>query len=717
VTVAILGSSTLALATWYKGTESSIHALLRNIMEEIRDHFRSRASRYLNEASLTLAVIAELSENGMLEHQSLESVAGFMTTIMERHPQFSALYFTSGDDLFRIDRMPDGTFSKRLVTRGPDGVATRWNHANPAWNAIFSDTDQPLAERPDPRLESWYLRAVERGDVTWSDAYVEAEGERPGITCSIPLYAPGTKELKHVVGINIRLDDLSYFLGQLSSKGLRAFVVNERRELIAFPLNPSDTAFRFQNERTAGATGGGAPWKPSSRLKTFSDLESDPSFRLLMDYEAAAQSAAAVPGGDPGDEATADGKFFIFKSAGESYLGLKYPLPPDTPWRWTLHIMVPERPYMAGIEKRLERAIAGSVLIVALSIIFGWFISNRITRPLAALSKDMAKIQRFELDDDPDLRSRIREVDDMGAVFGKMKAGLRSFSKYVPADLVRVLIRRGEEARIGGEKRELTVMFADIESFTTIAESLKPERLVARMAEYFTAMSETIDRNEGTVDKFIGDAVMAFWGAPEPCARHAELACKSALENSRQLIPIGEPVVNPAGHGAEPISAFRTRIGISTGEVIVGNMGSGRRLNYTAIGDSVNLASRLEGLNKVYGTAIVMSESTQTLVKDRFETRLLDYVIVKGKTRVVAIYELLGEKGTLTAEQSRFVAIYEDGLRLYRERSWPVAIERFEAARALRDEPAVRLFIDRCRAFTSSPPGPEWNGAFELSEK
>jgi adenylate cyclase len=212
------------------------------------------------------------------------------------------------------------------------------------------------------------------------------------------------------------------------------------------------------------------------------------------------------------------------------------------------------------------------------------------------------------------------------------------FGKYVSPVVIENLLKNPEKINLGGEKRNITIFFSDIRGFTPISEKLEPEELVHLLNEYLTEMSSIIIENQGLVDKYMGDAIMAFWGAPLDQPNHAELACKSSLEMMEKLKELQKKWKK------EGIPAFDFGIGLNSGDAIVGNMGSSNRFDYTAIGDNVNLASRLEGLNKTYGTNVIISENTYKIVKDKFNTRELGVVKVKGKEKPIRIYELLSLK-------------------------------------------------------------------------
>lgn len=288
-----------------------------------------------------------------------------------------------------------------------------------------------------------------------------------------------------------------------------------------------------------------------------------------------------------------------------------------------------------------------------------------------------------------------------------MKTGLRSFQKYVPEELVRSLIESGEEAELGGSRKELTVFFSDIVGFTSISEQLTPDRLVALLAVYLEEMTGEILRSGGTVDKYIGDAIMAFWGAPRSHETPALSACRAALANQARLEALR---VRWEQEGLPPL---RARIGLHTGEAIVGNFGSPRRLDYTAIGDTVNVASRLEGLNRVYGTEILISKATRRAVGEMMITRPIDRVAVKGRKEGLLVYELLGEVGGPADSEAPLHDRYVEALNLYFEKDWKAAAEGFESA--IGDGPnnsAAILMRERCKQLLVNPPSADWDGVF-----
>jgi len=281
-----------------------------------------------------------------------------------------------------------------------------------------------------------------------------------------------------------------------------------------------------------------------------------------------------------------------------------------------------------------------------------------------------------------------------------MALGLAAFRKYIPADLVKRLINDGTGARLGGVVRPMSVMFVDLAGFTGMSERLG-DRVIPLLSRYFDAVSAEVQGHGGTIDKFIGDAVMAFWGAPALNPDHAVDCCRAALACQRAVREVD--LVDDQGQ------AVKIRIGINSGDMLVGNIGSEVRLNYTVIGDAVNVASRLESTNKLYGSEIIIGPETRRLAGDRISVRELDRLAVYGRAGGLQIYELL-DMAEEHAENPGWVRFYESGLASYRARDFAAAIDAFEKVMALRkQDQASLMMIERCKRALAAPDGENWD--------
>lgn len=288
-----------------------------------------------------------------------------------------------------------------------------------------------------------------------------------------------------------------------------------------------------------------------------------------------------------------------------------------------------------------------------------------------------------------------------------------AFSHYVPEKVVKEIIENPDRLTLGGEERVITVMFSDVAGFTSISEKLTPANLVQLLNEYLTEMTDIVLANDGIIDKYEGDAIMAEFGMPVPFENHAHMACKAALQMQKKLYYMREKWQK------ENKPQLRARIGINTGEVIVGNMGSRNVFDYTVMGDHVNLGSRLEGANKFYGTAIMISEFTYDHVKSDFYTRELDLIRVKGKEKPIKVFELIASKeAALEQKFMEMLDVYAKGLIHYKAQEWDEAIECFENCLKLRpeDTPSTE-YRSRCIEYKFNSPGPDWDGVTVMKEK
>jgi adenylate cyclase len=288
---------------------------------------------------------------------------------------------------------------------------------------------------------------------------------------------------------------------------------------------------------------------------------------------------------------------------------------------------------------------------------------------------------------------------------------LKALSSVVSPTIAEELARDPSKLAVGGQRREMTVMFTDIAGFTDISETLPPEKLAPMLNFYLEEMSGIVLAQTGTLDKYIGDAIMSFWNAPLPQPDHAALACRAALR-----IVEREAAIQPqlAALGA---SKIMTRLGINSGPMAVGFTGSSHLINYTVLGDSVNLGSRLEGANKLYGTRVMLSQSTAALVKDRFVLRQLDVLRVKGKLEPMAVYELISE-GTANESVTQRVRLYEEGLRQYQSQQWPAAESTFgELLKAFPDDAPSKAMLARIAYYREHPPATDWDGVFVAKDK
>jgi adenylate cyclase len=358
----------------------------------------------------------------------------------------------------------------------------------------------------------------------------------------------------------------------------------------------------------------------------------------------------------------------------------------------------------------LGLVLASGLLLLGLAVAF--WVAHQVARPLYRVAHDLDRVGRFDLNPHFPPPSRIKEVALLQEAAHRMKRSLRSFGRYVPQDVVRDLLAEGGEATLGGTVRPLTLLFSDVQGFTALSEGQPPQAVVESLGAYLEVVVAAITAAGGTVDKFVGDGVVAFFNAPRRDALHAAHACEAALAMQAAL------AAARARWEAEGRPAFATRIGLHTDAVVVGNIGTPERLAYTVIGDGANYAARLEALNKAYGTWILASRATREATGSAFEWRRVDRTSVPGRSGGDDVYELLGPLGGVAPAVLAARDAYEAAFEHYLARRFEAAAEGFERATTLRpDDGAARVLVVRARAFMQAPPPPQWNGAVQREHK
>ena len=676
------------------GTQDSVYSVSTNLVTEILQSVDTKLEAYYNPASQEIHGIVFHYWNEDIYHfqNDNEAALDYFMEILDTHKEFAMVYFgdTKGN-LIMGRRMPDGSLTRRYITRTDDTVYTKYVHENRIYNATFPNTTESAATGYDPRSRGWYKKAVSQKQTVWTNVYIFATGNMPGFSCASPIY-DDDGNLLGVACIDIEIRDLSLYLGNISTPAnSRLFIYDQDNQIIAKPMkngDPIDTLLNVYPEADGSST---------YSMKTVND-GSDPIIAEAFNFTQGKENSDGIN---------------VFETGGKKYFCKVDTMSIDKDLSLNVGMIIPDEDIMGTVYKNNRTVMIISVIVIIIAILISILISSLISKPMKVLSTEMNNIRKLSIDDtDVDIDSGIKEIDTMVYSFQGMKQGLINFKKYVPSDLVSMLIRDNQNAEIGGKKQVLTLMFSDIENFTGIAEMTKPEELIGRLYDYFSLLAHTITDNKGTIDKYIGDSIMAFWGAPVEIEvkTHARLACLSALTCQIQ----GFNLSNVWTKEGKP--RFRTRFGIHTGEVVVGNMGSDERINYTVLGDSVNLASRLEGLNKFYGTEIIASGATHELVKDEFEFRMLDKITVKGKILPIYIYELLAEKDKIDRAVLKAYQVYEMGLKYYFDGEWDKCIQYMDAVITRIDDSAAKVIKERAEKFKANPPE-KWNGIYAFDKK
>ncbi len=375
-----------------------------------------------------------------------------------------------------------------------------------------------------------------------------------------------------------------------------------------------------------------------------------------------------------------------------------------------------------------QQTIAISGLLTALAAILGLtfslFVSSGITRPVRRLLDGTRAVGAGRLDGMIDVTTR-DEIGELTKAFNAMVEQLRksekmreTFGRYIDPRVVEALVDRPALAATDGQRRVMTVLFCDMKGFTSLSEAMTPQGLVKVMNHFLSAMSAQIRDHHGVIDKYIGDAIMAYWGPPfTERGEDARLACLAAIGMLGRIAALRTELPELLGVRAAA-SECDVRIGIATGEVLVGSIGSEFMMNYTVMGDAVNLASRLENLNKVYGSRCLISEAAMTAAGDAIETRELDRLVAMGQSRAQAVFEIMGCEGELAPAQLLLRDRYAEGLAAYRARRWDEARRAFNAAlEAVPDDQPSIAFIRRIDGFEVTPPAEGWDGSWRFDHK
>jgi class 3 adenylate cyclase len=375
-----------------------------------------------------------------------------------------------------------------------------------------------------------------------------------------------------------------------------------------------------------------------------------------------------------------------------------------------------------------QRAIWITVVVTAiaaiLGLLFAGLVGAGITRPVRLLLQGTREVEAGQLDRSIDVVTR-DEIGQLTAAFNRMVGQLRhkeqirrTFGRYIDPRVVEGLINQSAAAATEGQRRVMTVMFCDMKGFTGLSEGMTPQGLVKVMNRYLSTMSEPIRAQQGIIDKYIGDAIMAYWGPPfADEADEARLACLAAIDMMDRIGGLRKELPELLGVRTIPTECD-LRIGIATGEALVGSIGSEFMMSFTVMGDTVNLASRLESANKFYGTRCLVSQTTIAAAAQAVEAREIDRLVVAGQTRPQIVFEIMGRGGELSAEQITLRAHYSEGLAAYRARHWDEATSALKAALAAApgDGPCMVL-LNRVENLRDNPPGADWDGSWRLDQK
>lgn len=501
----------------------------------------------------------------------------------------------------------------------------------------------------DPRSRPWFKGAVETGKLYWTGVFKYEPTGDLGIAVSKPVYNE-KGELVSVIAADLSLHLFSEFLKhQPIGKAGKAFVLDGKGNIVI----PSASGPTLEQQKTIG--------------------------KIFSRYA---------------EEQKTD---FLFKEGRQKFLVSLRKFPEQIGKDWYLAVMDPLTDYFSELIRTQREVVLISLIVLFMAGLAVVYFSKHISAPIVALAREVDKITRLDLESEARVSSHVEEISQMDNSIASMRIALRSFSRYVPKDVVKQLLEKGQDLTLGGEKKVITTLFSDISNFTPIAEELPIETVTELLAETFEAVTIAVQEELGTIDKFIGDCVMAFWGAPNEVPDQAAHACRAVLKAQARLEKMN------LRRKEKKTPEFHSRMGLETGAVYVGNFGTRERMNYTVLGDPVNSAFRLEQINKIYHTRLLASEEVIQQAGPSFAARFLDIVEVKGKKKKIKIYELAGlakedpEIGA-SPEKIGFCAAFTKAAESYHQRNFSEAKRLFLAlAQKYPDDHPTRIYLDRLK--------------------
>lgn len=509
----------------------------------------------------------------------------------------------SGGQRDRVGGPPAATYAI-TTTQWPGGeeLPTRRVFLDKDGNRIEQHDIPPRGY--DARQRNWYMDARKAGHLITSAPYLSFNLGVPMLTFSVPFDGSA----HGVVGLDLKLDSYSRS-GPIMKFGQNGYLLifDEQGTLILHP----DYAALFARTSTDAA---------GPRLPNTNDLHDTLEGKIIADW----------------DKSSPYRRKFEWKGGKEYFARIEnIMLGPNL--AASVLLLAPADEFAAGIRELNRRARIFALLACLLFVPTAWIFGTRMSKTIGDITTEAARLQTMAPPPRTAIGSVIKELDILARTIHKSQRAIWLFSRLAPRAIVRGVLDNSISTELGGIRQQITVLFTDIRGFTTIAENADPDLLMQQTSRYFTALTDVILLQGGTVDKFIGDAVMAFWNAPNPQSDHCERACRAALRAKA-----ANEAVNRQFE-AEGLPSFFTRFGIHVGEAVVGNLGSSERMNYTALGNVVNLAARLEGLNKEYDTQILVSEDVYMRVRQSFDFRFVDVIVAKGMAAETRIYELLAE--------------------------------------------------------------------------
>ncbi|MEI6493842.1 MAG: adenylate/guanylate cyclase domain-containing protein [Verrucomicrobiota bacterium] len=654
----ILASSLSTTLFGARGIATVIRKLLESQIESTLDAVTVRVESLFEPSDRLLQTFEKRIRTGALPTSDQIELARVFAEALEFEDGIKWIYFGYADGRLSGALLDHGQIV--LDVSQPGSPGQEWKQPDGGGLAPFQSGAAP--EPFDARERIWFHLAKEHPGIVWTRPYQYAGDQGRGLTvCKAVRSADGT--LIGVVGVDFLLKDITDYLRRLEEEyhgELRVFSM--QGHILVSPASPNyDPIIEMIRRRLENPD----DWEKIRRKGT----------PLVRDFTV------------PGDTLIAGVR--------------RADVPGDLDC--VIAIVFSRKQAFGALENTIRMGVLTALVALAASLAVGVFVAGRIATPLKGLATAVARIGRFDLGAHPMPRSSVREIRALSDAIELMRSGLQAFSHYVPVDLVRDLVQGGAVAALGGERREVAIMFCDLAGFTAYSENTTPEEAVEILTRYFEDFGSAIDANDGVIDKFLGDGMMAVFNAPARIADPEASASRAALRGVAAMQARG--------------SQFAVRIGLHCGECLIGNVGTQTRFTYTAIGDCVNLASRLESLNKTYGTQTVASSTFQQAAGDtEFLWRRLDRVAVAGRTAPLDIFELVGLRAEASGEALRVAENYSAALEAFLSRDFQEASRLLKQSFLAADKPSQLLLV-RIEQELSSPTVTGWEGVNRFEEK
>jgi adenylate cyclase len=627
-------------------------------------------------------------------------IATILIHTLDRYPQVTSGYLADGaGQFYRIVDLGAGhqaarsalgapgnsAYAVQSIVTGPDGRRVeRWTFLDVGKAVLGTRVDANPAY--DPRTRPWYRNALAADRAIVTDYYVFASVPSIGLTVARQCGDAGG----HVFAIDVTLQSMSKSLSDVRAsqlgglRGAEIALFHRDGRILAYS---DDLAY----ERTLEAD--------QRRVPRVGEVGGTVLARVLEEF---AHEGAT--------------RLRVADANGGEWLAQVARLPRTFGENAFVTVVVPLDELLGPLARTARQTLIESILVVLAMLPVVYLAARAVSAPLARVTREIEKIRDLDLAPNEPVASAIAEIQDLARALANARIMLGAFAKYVPKNLVRQIVASEVEPKLGGERRPLSVFFSDVKDFTTLSEELAPERLMELTSEYLEGLVKIILANQGTVDKFVGDQIMAYWNAPTPNPGHARDAARAVLR-CRDWSNAYNAALAREGH---PI--LYTRFALHLGDAIVGNVGSSDRMDYTVVGATINLGSRIEGLNKIYGTQVLITQPVVDALDASFVHRPVDRVLPKGAVHPLDVHELVGAQDVPElAVDARLVercagwrAFYEVSSR----RDWPAAAAALATFRARHGEDSLTaIYEERLRRFLSEPPPADWDGVIRYTVK